>query len=173
MNTLFTIIAVVVIIGLTIVNTVVNYKATKSVTNNEELNRAAKISESILTVASTVVKSINQKFVDSWKSDSIDGKLTEEERHEAYRLAYEMISGLLSDEQKEYIETQYNNFSFGLDIIIEAAVRDNHSSYLLSSILDTEDEETSDDGSDDTRETINIATVSSNTIEELSASEGN
>lgn len=136
-NVLF-IINVVIVVGGIILGSVFQFLQKEKNDKIYEYEYNEGILNSIKTIADTVVKSINQRWVFDAKQKNKDGKLTNEQSNRAFDEACETIIKLLNSEQIDCIKSVYNTVSDGLEYIIESAVSENHGTFL-SSVINMED----------------------------------
>ena len=75
-------------------------------------------------VVKKTVKTINQTFVDDIKDASENHKLTEDQREQAYNMAYETILQLLSNEQLTALHDKYGDIATPIKVMIESTISD-------------------------------------------------
>jgi len=73
-------------------------KKTSVLDDANQLVKKEALKERIVEVVTIAVKSTMQTFVDDIKAKSADGKLTKEERSEAFRRSYDTAWGILKSE---------------------------------------------------------------------------
>ena len=98
-----------------------------------------------------IVNYENQTYVMGCKISSDDGRLTYEESRTALHSAIKNTKDSLSSEEINAIEELfpgYDDIEDIIEILIESVVYENHFSHLTASILDTEDEDDSEDSYD-------------------------
>lgn len=84
-----------------------------------------KIIDEIEDIVRQAVKMVNQKFVDDYKEQSADGKLTEEQKKQVYSIAYNAIMTALTDEQMKVLIDKYgDDLSSAIEIMIESTIAD-------------------------------------------------
>ena len=76
-------------------------KKTSVLDDANQLVKKDALKERIVEVVTIAVKSTMQTFVDDIKAKSADGKLTKEERNEAYRRSYDTAIDILKSEGLE------------------------------------------------------------------------
>lgn len=89
-------------------------------------------------VVLNIVSWFNQKLVDEWKKNAVDGKLTPEQQSEVFNSAKSKIVEVLTSEQLTYLAQQYGDVELGIEYIIEKCVRtcdDSSSAILAEAIL--------------------------------------
>lgn len=118
-----TLLQVVIITIVPIISAyIINYlkaKATglKLSTDNALLYSSIEMVEEIVTNA---VAFVSQTYVDNLKKD---GKFDIEEQKQAFNMAYDRIMQLVDQEQQEFLDVMFGNFSDWVGTLIEAAVR--------------------------------------------------
>ena len=80
--------------------------------------------DTINQIVTQVVKTINQKYVDTFKEESPNGKLTDEQQTMVYENAYNMVIGMLSNKQIQLLIDKYGAVADGIKVMIESAVVD-------------------------------------------------
>lgn len=79
---------------------------------------------SVKNTITDVVKELNQTTVNKMKSQSPDGKLTDEQQVLIYTTAYNSIKNILTNKQTSAIINKYGNITDGLKTLIESTIID-------------------------------------------------
>lgn len=90
--------------------------------NDAQTENEKRLLESIEKTVGTVVKYVNQTFVDTLKAK---GEFTPEEQEAAFQKALKKTEKMLSEEAKEFIMANYGDITEWLTTVIEAAVKTN------------------------------------------------
>lgn len=96
----------------------------------------------ILAIVSQVIKYLDQKFVDTIKTNSTDGKLTEYQQELVKTKCLDMIKAILNSEQVDFLLKKYNmdNIDDILDILIESNIKDSRNGNSDETIIINEND---------------------------------
>ena len=75
-------------------------------------------------IVKKTVKTINQTFVDDLKNIADNHKLTDDQKEEAYNMAYETILTLLSNDQLDALYNKYGDIAAPIKVMIESTIAD-------------------------------------------------
>lgn len=124
--------------------------------------------DEIVGIISQVIKYLDQKFVDTIKKNSPDGKLTEHQKYLIKTKSLEMVKSILSSEQVDFLLKKYNmeNIDDVLDILIESNIKDSRSNSATNDTIIINDNIDQDNDEDSS---LNIATHYIPTEEEIAS----
>lgn len=82
------------------------------------------------------VITVNQKTVDDMKAMSPNGKLTEDQQNQVYKMAYDIIKTSLSEDQLGLLKKIYGESDKGIEMLIENMVVKAKEDKVLSSAIE-------------------------------------
>ena len=108
---------IVCVIGIAILILIIRYSRRIKLENKEMLYKHLR------TLVLQVVNTKNQLVVDIIKTESRDGKLTEEQSKQVFNDVKEKVLSLLSGNEIAYLKERYGDSNIGVGELIEDAVR--------------------------------------------------
>lgn len=82
--------------------------------------------KTIQSLVNKLVQAMNQSVVNDLKKMNPDGKLTAEQKAEAFNRVRDDLEKSLTDEEKQYLINKFKDLDTALKALIESSVGENH-----------------------------------------------